>query len=330
MPRLEYFGPTKVYGRKMSTPSRWLTLHRALVASVAFVAAALPVVAMAPPAAAAPTAIYVGTLGGPYSAAEAVSGNIVVGYSFTTGVPPHAFAYDVGLPGAAMVDLGTLGGVFSETAAGSDNIVVGSSSTAAGPADAFAYNLAANPPAMADLGTIGGSNSKATAVSGNIVVGDSITASGATHAFAYNLAANPPAMVDLGTLGGGYSSAAAVSGSVVAGYASTQGGDLEMHGSFGSDGHAVAWLLAAPTTTIQLHISAPYQDNGVTVVSLWWTAPPGATSFNLTVHESTGTSTLWRVKAHRASPSTDSGRSRFTTPMGFLRLTTVTPTPSTT
>ena len=75
---------------------------------------------------------------------------------------------------------------------------------------------------------------------------------------------------------------------VVAGYASTQGGDLEMHGSFGSDGHAVAWLLAAPTTTLQLHISAPYQDNGVTVVSLWWTAPPGATSFSLTVQESTG------------------------------------------
>ena len=41
-------------------------------------------------------------------------------------------------------------------------------------------------------------------------------------------------------------------------------------------------------TTLQLSISAPYQDNGVTVVSLWWAAPPGATSFSMTVNESTG------------------------------------------
>ncbi len=41
-------------------------------------------------------------------------------------------------------------------------------------------------------------------------------------------------------------------------------------------------------TTLQLYISAPYQDNGVTVVSLWWAAPPGATSFSLTVDEATG------------------------------------------
>ena len=42
------------------------------------------------------------------------------------------------------------------------------------------------------------------------------------------------------------------------------------------------------STKLQLYISAPYQDNGVTVVSLWWTAPPGATSFILTANESTG------------------------------------------
>ncbi len=38
---------------------------------------------------------------------------------------------------------------------------------------------------------------------------------------------------------------------------------------------------------LQLFISAPYQDNGVTVVNLWWTAPAGATSYSLTAHENT-------------------------------------------
>jgi hypothetical protein len=46
-------------------------------------------------------------------------------------------------------------------------------------------------------------------------------------------------------------------------------------------------VTAAPTS-LQLHISMPYQDNGVTVVSLWWTAPPGATTFTLTANENTG------------------------------------------
>jgi hypothetical protein len=46
--------------------------------------------------------------------------------------------------------------------------------------------------------------------------------------------------------------------------------------------------VTAATTKLQLYISAPYQDNGVTVVSLWWTAPPGATSFSLAANENTG------------------------------------------
>jgi hypothetical protein len=42
---------------------------------------------------------------------------------------------------------------------------------------------------------------------------------------------------------------------------------------------------------LKLYISAPYQDNGVTVVSLWWTAPAGATSFNLIADENTAIGT---------------------------------------
>ena len=52
-------------------------------------------------------------------------------------------------------------------------------------------------------------------------------------------------------------------------------------------GGEVETATPAPTS-LQLHISAPYQDNGVTVVSLWWTAPPGATTFTLTDTENTG------------------------------------------
>jgi hypothetical protein len=52
-------------------------------------------------------------------------------------------------------------------------------------------------------------------------------------------------------------------------------------------GGEVQTVTAAPTS-LQLHISMPYQDNGVTVVSLWWTAPPGATTFTLTANENTG------------------------------------------
>ena len=46
--------------------------------------------------------------------------------------------------------------------------------------------------------------------------------------------------------------------------------------------------VTASVPSLHLFISAPYQDNGVTVVNLWWTAPPGATTFSLTATESTG------------------------------------------
>jgi hypothetical protein len=45
---------------------------------------------------------------------------------------------------------------------------------------------------------------------------------------------------------------------------------------------------ARDPSPLHLYISAPYQDNGVTVVSLWWTAPPGATTYSLTADENTG------------------------------------------
>jgi hypothetical protein len=46
--------------------------------------------------------------------------------------------------------------------------------------------------------------------------------------------------------------------------------------------------VTGPSTSLELYISAPYQDNGVTVVNLWWTAPSGATTFTLIATENTG------------------------------------------
>jgi probable HAF family extracellular repeat protein len=231
-----------------------------------------------------PAMVDLGDLGGGYSGATAVSGNIIVGSAQTAGGPLspwHAFYYDLAANRPAMVDLGTLGGLDSAASAVTGDIIVGQSSTPSGQEHAFAYNVAANPPALVDLGAPAGGYSNAIAVSGDIVVGNyyTHTASGfVSHAFAYNLAANPPAMVALGDLGGGSSSVTAASGNIVVGSSATVGNSTD----------AVAWVLPGPTTTLQLHISAPYQDNGVTVVSLWWAAPPGATSFSLTADENTG------------------------------------------
>jgi probable HAF family extracellular repeat protein len=77
-----------------------------------------------------PTAIDVGTLGGSYSFASAVSeSGQVVGYSYTAGdVEPHAFSWT---NSGGMVDLGTLGGTYSETyAVNASGQVIGYSYTA--------------------------------------------------------------------------------------------------------------------------------------------------------------------------------------------------------
>jgi probable HAF family extracellular repeat protein len=167
-----------------------------------------------------------GTLGGTFSTAMAVSGNIVVGESDTAAGQEHAFAYDLGTAAPKMRDLGTLGSDYTQARAVSGNIVVGDSDTAAGQIHAFAYDLGAAAPKMRDLGTLGGTFSAAMAVSGNIVVGGSDTAAGEKHAFTYDLGAASPTMRDLGTLGGGYSQALAVSGNIVVGESQTSAGQI--------------------------------------------------------------------------------------------------------
>jgi uncharacterized membrane protein len=54
--------------------------------------------------------VDLGTLGGTYSQATAVSSDVVVGVSSTAGdLDGHAFAYDLAAPSPAMRDLGRLG-----------------------------------------------------------------------------------------------------------------------------------------------------------------------------------------------------------------------------
>ncbi len=167
-----------------------------------------------------------GTLGGTYSSANAISadGSVIVGYGYITGDTAfRAFKYI----GSTMSDLGTLGGTDSSANAISANgsVIVGNSSITGDTAiHAFKYVGST----MSDLGTLGGTGSSANAISadGLVIVGLSSTAGGTTHAFKYV----GSTMSDLGTLGGTYSSAKAISadGSVIVGDSSITG-DTAFH-----------------------------------------------------------------------------------------------------
>ena len=155
--------------------------------------------------------IDLGTVGGSFSEATSVSGNIVVGYSSTAGdLSVHAFAYDLGGAGP-MIDLDPLGGLSSSAAAVSGNIVVGSRG-----GHAFVSDLGEDPPSMHEVSHEGLQGS-AVAVSGDVVVGAADFGDGRAHAFAYDLGATPPSMLDLGTFGFSQSTADAVSGDIVVG-----------------------------------------------------------------------------------------------------------------
>ena len=185
-----------------------------------------------------------GTLGGNYSIALGVSGNVVFGQSDTSDGELHPFAYDLAAALPSMKDLGTLGGANALVEAVSGNVVVGYSDTATvGRQHAFAYDYGAASPVMRDLGTLGGTTSRAQAVSGNIVVGSSYIAGDVEmHAFAYDLSATPGVMQDLGTFGGRYTEAIAVSGNVVVGRSSPADNSAD---------YAFAYDLANPAVPMQ-------------------------------------------------------------------------------
>ncbi len=173
-----------------------------------------------------------GTLGGTYSYASAVSadGAVVVGNSNISGnSQSHAFRWANG----TMADLGTLGGSYSNASnVSADGTVIVGQSSISGNSEYHAFRWANGT--MADLGTLGGTYSYASAVSadGAVVVGNSnISGNSQSHAFRW---ANGT-MADLGTLGGSFSGARDVSadGTVIVGQSSISGN---------SEYHAFRWV----------------------------------------------------------------------------------------
>ena len=171
--------------------------------------------------------IYLGTLGGPYAQANAVSDNglVVVGESWTSENQTHPFYWDRD----GMIDLGTLGGAYGEAndVSADGSVVVGSSQLSRGELHAFLWTR--RDRRMKDLGTLGGLYSHARGVSANgqMVVGESHTRNGPYHAFLWTPYSG---MSDLGTIDHveGPSAAHAISadGSVVVGESWTHAGQF--------------------------------------------------------------------------------------------------------
>jgi len=165
-----------------------------------------------------------GTLGGAYSRANAISsdGNVIVGCAENAGSVQHAFKYT----GGAMTDLGLLTGGSNSNAravSASGDVIAGSATDGSGYGRAFRYTGGT----MYDMGTLGGNNSQASGVSGDgsIIVGWAETAGINSHAFSYS----GGFMTDLGTLvGGSTSEADAISadGTVIVGFSQVGSGNF--------------------------------------------------------------------------------------------------------
>ena len=142
----------------------------------------------ASPAQAADAFIDLGTLGGTYSAATAISadGSAVAGYADTGSAASHAFRWT---SATGMTDLGTLGGTFSlaDAISADGSAVAGFAFTTGNAQHAFRWTSATG---MTDLGTLGGTTSYANAISadGSAVVGQADTGSAAQQAFRWTSA----------------------------------------------------------------------------------------------------------------------------------------------
>ncbi|MDP1899278.1 MAG: PEP-CTERM sorting domain-containing protein [Rubrivivax sp.] len=142
-----------------------------------------------------------GSLGGEFSGAYAISSSGLVSGISALGDGSGAFHAFRTTDTDALVDLGTLGGLHSAgLGINSRGWVVGDSHVATGDAHAFMHD----GTSMRDLGTLGGSYSGALAINNTgSIAGYSYLADGATsHAFIYS----GGVMTDIGTLPGYMSS----------------------------------------------------------------------------------------------------------------------------
>jgi probable HAF family extracellular repeat protein len=141
-----------------------------------------------------------GTLGGDYSGAEAISSKgRVCGYATVSNGKSHAFLWDPKTK--VMEDLGTLGGGESRAVAiNSKGQVCGKSETSDGYEHAFLWDP--KTKIMQDLDTLGGDHSSANAInSKGQVCGESQMSSGRKHAFLWDPKIKD--IRDLGVLMGG-------------------------------------------------------------------------------------------------------------------------------
>ncbi len=176
------------------------------------------------------TPLDLGTLGGDYSTAAAIDGDLVVGYAQTERGAFHAYVLDLGSPEPRPVDLGTLGGRQSAATDVSGNVVVGHSKTGR-PRDGyhlFAYDLSDPATGMIDLGPKGGSeygDPPGPFVDDGLIAGQIAgrRSGSRTIAFSYDMHAARPRVVRYGTLGGWSSAAFAVQGGVLVGFAQVPG-----------------------------------------------------------------------------------------------------------
>ena len=195
---------------------------RVFCGTAAFAASLASVPASAQPV---PPLQDLGTLGGTYSVATAISadGAAVAGHANITGNSgTHAFRWTAA---GGMQDLGTLGGTYSEAQAiSADGAAVAGYAYLDGNSGHHAFRWTA-AGGMQDLDTFGGTYSVATAISadGAAVAGYAYLDGNSTyHAFRWTGAGG---MQDLGTFGGTYSVATAISadGAAVAGHANITG-----------------------------------------------------------------------------------------------------------